>query len=210
MAGHCPVSSHAGTSPTGDERHSESQSGPRADSVKASQLAAGRSLSARPDVTVPIQTASVIGARGAGGPRPERRRPRRVLLGARCGAVAGVARYRQREEALADPHVFEPGEWRRGQGLVSELTETPLRHVLSAMGWLLESGEAHSAWSGNSGPGRCRGHSSCRRPRSTRRPSWCWARWRSCCACCQWVRAGVASGRGPRASWLSVMVWSKR
>jgi hypothetical protein len=25
--------------------------------------------------------------------------------------------YRQREEALADFHVFEPGEWRRGQGL---------------------------------------------------------------------------------------------
>ena len=38
------LSSHAGTSPTGDERHSESQSGPQADSVKASQLAAGRSL----------------------------------------------------------------------------------------------------------------------------------------------------------------------
>jgi Phage integrase family len=52
-------SSHAGTSPTGDERHSESQSGPRADSVKASQLAAGRSLTSRPDVTAPIQTASV-------------------------------------------------------------------------------------------------------------------------------------------------------
>jgi hypothetical protein len=46
------------TSPTGDERHSESQSGPRADSVKASQIAAGRSLFARPDVTGPIQTAS--------------------------------------------------------------------------------------------------------------------------------------------------------
>ena len=53
------LSSHAGTSPTGDERHSESQSGPTADSVKASQLAAGRSLSSRPDVTAPIQTASV-------------------------------------------------------------------------------------------------------------------------------------------------------
>ena len=54
------------------------------------------------------------------------------------------------------------------------------------------------------------GQSSCRRPRATRRPRCCWAWWRSCCACCQWVRAGVASGRGPRASWLSVMVWSKR
>lgn len=41
--------------------------------------------------------------------------------------------YRQREEALADLHVFEPGEWRRGQGLSSELTETPFRRVLSAM-----------------------------------------------------------------------------
>src|SRR4051794_23863439 len=45
------LSSHAGTSPTGDERHSESQSGPTADSVKASQLAAGRSLPSKPDVT---------------------------------------------------------------------------------------------------------------------------------------------------------------
>jgi hypothetical protein len=45
------LSSHAGTSPTGDERHSESQSDPRADSVKASQLAVGRSLFTRPDVT---------------------------------------------------------------------------------------------------------------------------------------------------------------
>ena len=47
------LSSHAGPSPTGDERHSESQSGHKADSVKASQLAAGRTLSARPDVTGP-------------------------------------------------------------------------------------------------------------------------------------------------------------
>src|SRR3954453_3880446 len=53
------LSSHARTSPTGDERHSESQSGPTADSVKASQLAAGRSLPPRPDVTEEIQTASV-------------------------------------------------------------------------------------------------------------------------------------------------------
>ena len=53
------LSSHAGPSPTSDERHSESQSGPTADSVKASQLAASRSLSSRPDVTAPIQTASV-------------------------------------------------------------------------------------------------------------------------------------------------------
>ena len=53
------LSSHAGPSPTGDERHSESQSGHTADSVKASQLAAGRNLSERPDVTGPIQTASV-------------------------------------------------------------------------------------------------------------------------------------------------------
>ena len=61
------LSSHAGPSPTGDERHSESQSGPTADSVKASQLAAGRSLTSRPDVTGPIQTASV---RSAPTPRP--------------------------------------------------------------------------------------------------------------------------------------------
>src|SRR5215217_5613597 len=53
------LSSHAGPSPTGDERHSESQSGHTADSVRASQLAAGRNLSARPDVTGPSQTASV-------------------------------------------------------------------------------------------------------------------------------------------------------
>src|ERR671931_476769 len=53
------LSSHAGPSPTGDERHSESQSSQTADSVKASQLAAGRNLSPRPDVTGPIQTASV-------------------------------------------------------------------------------------------------------------------------------------------------------
>src|SRR3954453_24046956 len=45
------LSSHAGPSPTGDERHSESQSGQPADSVKASQLAAGPTLSARPDAT---------------------------------------------------------------------------------------------------------------------------------------------------------------
>ena len=55
---HAPIKSRR-TSPTGDERHSESQSGPTADSVKASQLAAGRSLPSRPDVTAPIQTASV-------------------------------------------------------------------------------------------------------------------------------------------------------
>ena len=64
------LSSHAGTSPTGDERHSESQSGPTADSVKASQLAAGRSLSSRPDVTAPIQTASVKDPDGANSPEP--------------------------------------------------------------------------------------------------------------------------------------------
>jgi len=45
------LSSHAGTSPTGDERHCESRSAPTADSLKASQLAAGRSPSSRPDVT---------------------------------------------------------------------------------------------------------------------------------------------------------------
>src|SRR5215211_7567100 len=56
------LSSHAGRSPTGDERHSESQSGHTADSVKASQLAAGRNLSPRPDITGPIQTASVEAA----------------------------------------------------------------------------------------------------------------------------------------------------
>jgi hypothetical protein len=56
------LSSHAGTSPTGDERHSESQSGPTADSLKASQLAAGRTLPTRPDVTAPIQTANLNGA----------------------------------------------------------------------------------------------------------------------------------------------------
>jgi hypothetical protein len=61
------LSSHAGTSPTGDERHSESQSGPRADSVNASQLAAGPSLSSRPDVT-PDPTASVNAALLAGRP----------------------------------------------------------------------------------------------------------------------------------------------
>ena len=55
------LSSHAGPSPTGHERHSESQSDHTADSVKASQLAAGRNLSARPDITAPIQTASVEG-----------------------------------------------------------------------------------------------------------------------------------------------------
>src|SRR5215203_3235615 len=60
------LSSHAGPSPTGDERHSESQSGRTADSVKVSQLATGRTLSARPDVTGPIQTASVIAALAAG------------------------------------------------------------------------------------------------------------------------------------------------
>jgi hypothetical protein len=36
------LSSHAGTSPTGDERHSERWSGPTADSLNESQLAAGR------------------------------------------------------------------------------------------------------------------------------------------------------------------------
>ena len=58
------LSSHAGTSPTGDERHSESQSGPRADSVKASQLAAGRGPSPRrrTSPTRRIQTASVKAA----------------------------------------------------------------------------------------------------------------------------------------------------
>src|SRR3954453_23186901 len=50
------LSSHAGPSPTGDQRHSESQSGPTADSVKASQPAAGRSIGSRPDVTAPNQT----------------------------------------------------------------------------------------------------------------------------------------------------------
>jgi hypothetical protein len=95
-------------------------------------------------------------------------------------------------------------------GIVVGTDETPFRHVLSAMRGLLEGGEAHSAWSGNSRPVVVEVHTSCPRLRSTRRPSWCWARWRSCSACCQWVRAGVASGRGPRACWLSVMVWSKR
>ena len=124
--------------------------------------------------------------------------------------ATGLIDCRQREEALADFHVFEPGEWRRGQGLLAELTETSFRHVLSAMRWLLESGEIHSAWSGNSRPGRCQVHSSCPRLRSTRTPNWCCARWRSCCACCQCSRAGDTAGRWPRASWLSVMVWSKR
>src|SRR4051812_28431675 len=50
--GHAPIKSRR-TSPTGDERHSERQSGQRADSVKESQLAAGRSLTPRPDVTGP-------------------------------------------------------------------------------------------------------------------------------------------------------------
>jgi hypothetical protein len=47
---HAPIKSRQSI-PTGDERHSESQSGPRADSVNASQLAAGRSLSRWSDVT---------------------------------------------------------------------------------------------------------------------------------------------------------------
>src|SRR4051795_9375554 len=49
---HAPIKSRR-TSPTGDERHSERQSGHPADSVKASQLAAGRSLPSSPDVTAP-------------------------------------------------------------------------------------------------------------------------------------------------------------
>ena len=58
------LSSHAGTSPTGDERHSESQSGPTADSVKASQLAAGREPLLEAGRHDPIQTASVKAAVG--------------------------------------------------------------------------------------------------------------------------------------------------
>src|SRR5712691_11591653 len=69
------LSSHAGTSPTGDERHSESESSPTADSVKASQLGAGRSLFTKPDVTGPIQTASVEGV--APEPTPRTSTPRR-------------------------------------------------------------------------------------------------------------------------------------
>jgi hypothetical protein len=47
---HAPIKSRQ-TSPAGDERHSESQSGPRADSAKQSQLAAGRRLTPTPDAT---------------------------------------------------------------------------------------------------------------------------------------------------------------
>ena len=45
------LSSHAGTSPTGDERHSERQSSPTADSLKESQLAAGRTIPSASDIT---------------------------------------------------------------------------------------------------------------------------------------------------------------
>jgi hypothetical protein len=59
--------------PTGDERHSESQSGQTADSVKASQLAAGRTLPSTPDVTAPIQTASGKAGEITTAPMPENR-----------------------------------------------------------------------------------------------------------------------------------------
>src|SRR3954467_13328526 len=47
------LSTHAGPSPTGDERHSKSRSGQTADSLKESQLAPSQSLPSRPDVTGP-------------------------------------------------------------------------------------------------------------------------------------------------------------
>jgi hypothetical protein len=55
-------SSHAGTSPTGDERHSERQSGPAADSLNESQLAAGRGAFTvgRTSPTSRIETASLF------------------------------------------------------------------------------------------------------------------------------------------------------
>src|SRR5215218_6154901 len=59
-------SPHAGTSPTSDEeRHSKSRSGPTADSLKESQLAASRSLPSRPDVTGPIQQQASKQQRGS-------------------------------------------------------------------------------------------------------------------------------------------------
>ena len=58
------LSGHAGTSPTGDERHSERWSGPTADSLKESQLAAGRGAftSRRTSPTSQIETASLAAA----------------------------------------------------------------------------------------------------------------------------------------------------
>src|SRR5262249_52280039 len=49
---HAPIKPRQ-TSPAGDERHSENQSGPRADSAKPSQLAAGPRLTPPPDATRP-------------------------------------------------------------------------------------------------------------------------------------------------------------
>ena len=65
------LSSHAGTSPTGDERHSESQSGPTADSLKSESarrrseplLEAGRhrpNPNSKPDRSTPLTTASAV------------------------------------------------------------------------------------------------------------------------------------------------------
>jgi hypothetical protein len=58
------LSSHAEQSPTGDERHSERWSGPTADSLNESQLAAGRgAFTSRPTSPTPrITTASLQGA----------------------------------------------------------------------------------------------------------------------------------------------------
>jgi hypothetical protein len=58
---HAPIKSRQ-TSPTGDERHSESWSGPTADSLKQSQLAAGQGAftSRRTSPTKRIETASLI------------------------------------------------------------------------------------------------------------------------------------------------------
>src|SRR4051812_7730466 len=60
---HAPIKSRQ-TSPTGDERHSERWSGPTADSLNESQLAAGRGAftSRRTSPTSQIQTASLKGS----------------------------------------------------------------------------------------------------------------------------------------------------
>jgi hypothetical protein len=104
----CHLSSHAGTSPIGDERHSDRWSGPTADRLKESQLAAGREASSADPRTpsarttyildmllVPVERAvgparsprrcGVSHARGAADPTPGSRR--RSLRPSRRGAV---------------------------------------------------------------------------------------------------------------------------
>ena len=82
-------SSHAGPSPTGDERHSEKPVRPNGRQRESSQLAAGLTLR-QPDVTGPIQTA------GTGPPRKLDRHPRRRAGNARLrqGATRVVSRGR--------------------------------------------------------------------------------------------------------------------